>query len=318
MNRFSRVIASVGCTFLLCCGATKAQETVTPKLEPPQRLAPYTDVTRALATAKEIIHLLSTAKFESDAPDYFTSDCNTSRNHSIVRGYELAKTAYYLLGSKMEIGWYDAAYDSLALSEPYRGVLAVTWTPEIILQAISAFSELRDLPSTVRADLRSFLSELLKYRKYESFLQRSPDDLRLINERIEETCSINKSRLLEALQKGEAYDWKRERNIDKFTAQSDLDICRKRAIGSSKDIAKAYRELINASRDPDSPELDHCLDGQFNYYNTLILGAAGGIRKQSTMSPNYFLIGFWMRRRAEGSERLAEFVIERAIEALKD
>jgi len=83
-------------------------------------------------------------------------------------------------------------------------------------------------------------------------------------------------------------------------------------------IAKAYRELINTNRDPDAPELDHCLDGQFKYYNTLILGAAGGINKQSTMSPNHFLIGFWVRRRTEGSERLAEFVIERAVVALTD
>ena len=304
-------------TTIIFVALAQAEQNQTPEIMPPERLSAYADVERALTAASETISLLATAKFENDSTDFFKSTCDNPHNHGVVRGYELAKTAFFLFSSKMEKDWFDPAYDEPALSEPYRGVLAATWTSKNLARAFGLLSELNKLPPEVKADLHSFFEALLRHKRYHEFLMRRPAALSDVKQRIAETCSLEESRLLEAALKGSAYDWRRERKIDKFVAQNDLDACNKKRISGVLAEAKAYRELINANRDPDAPPIDACLDGQFNYYKTLVLGSKGGIKKKSTMSPNYYLIHFWLRRQNEGTLILASYALDQILRALK-
>ena len=81
------------------------------------------------------------------------------------------------------------------------------------------------------------------------------------------------------------------------------------------DLSSELRELINQTRDPEAPKISECLVEASPF--RLKFGVDSQIVSQKIFVPVKYMVGFWLRRKAEGMEALADAALARAVEVMK-
>jgi hypothetical protein len=81
-----------------------------------------------------------------------------------------------------------------------------------------------------------------------------------------------------------------------------------------QDLSKELRELINRTREPGIPAVSECFVSEAPF--RLTFGADRQIESVRLFTPVKYMVSFWRRRVAEGTEEFADFTIARVIRAL--
>lgn len=283
----------------------------------PRELKAYADPALTLKNVASVVSLLGTAQIERWVYEHesngkkvqtdfgLTEHCDTPKYQAFYRGMHIAHAGYYLFLARQEVGWFE--YES-PIGDPEqprrkfvglgRGVLAQLWRPESIAYLRQLVSELSRLPADRKEDLVAYLSELSAYRSHvANLVERAEGKLHDLLRRGTHEYFYNK--LFDSAVLGK----------DKKTIPDD----RKALIYS--ELSSELRKLINLTRDPDSAQISDCMVMQHGF--RIKFGTPPNIVSEKIFVPVKYMVGFWLRRRAEGLESLADFALRKAIDTLK-
>jgi hypothetical protein len=283
----------------------------------PKELTAYADTALTLKNAASVISLLAMAQLERWINEYesggkkvkndlgLTEHCDTPKYQAFYRGMHIAHAGYYLFLAKQELGWFEYASPVGDPDQPRRkfvglgrGVLARLWRPERIDDIRQLVSELAQLPPNRREDLVAYLSELRDYRLHvANLVARAESKLHDLLRR--GTPDYFSNEMFDAAVRG-----KRKESIPDHL---------KALIYS--DLSAELRKLINLTRDPDTAPVSDCMTMGYGF--RMKLGTDSLIVSEKLFVPVKYMVGFWLRRRAEGLESLTDFALSQAIDTLK-
>jgi hypothetical protein len=298
--------------------ASAQDEPVVPS-EPiiPKELTAYADVDQTLKNAGSVISLLGVAQIERWTDEYesdgkkvqhdngLTAHCDTPNHQTFYRGMHLAHAGYYLFLAKQEVGWFEYASPVGDYGQPRRkfvgfgrGVLVGLWRPERVADIHRLVSELGRLPPDRRKDLAAYLSELRAYRLHvANLIERAEGKLR------------------DLLRRGAGeYFYEELYNSAASNKNRDSIPNDKKAL-IYDELSDELRKLINSTRDPDTVPISDCMVMGSAF--RMKFGVASLIVSEKIFVPVKYMVGFWLRRRAEGLERLTDFVLSQAVNTLK-
>jgi hypothetical protein len=281
-----------------------------PQFDVPRELRSYTDEATLMNSARTVLALLKSAKFENNAGSYTSggkaydydyslkADCDTPEIRAFYRGLHLAHMAYNLFLSKQEVGWpedkgavEEFPHTTRHFASSARSLLFRYWSAAKLGGFAITTLTLLDLGDERKADLVAFLTRLREYRGHHAQLNKVRDQVDRLFVREDPAAFY-----------GSLSD-KSAPNIP--SAEKRL---------TYMELAKELRELINRTREPGVPAVSECFVSEAPF--RLTLGADSQIESVRLFTPIKYMVSFWRRRAAEGTEEFADFSIGRVIAAL--
>ena len=319
-----RICTLIGAAFsLLIATAAADNQNHFPPVSLPDPLKPYADETKTIDGATEVLHLLSTARFDEPQPRPTQAQvdskptCASAEVASFYRGLTLVQAAYFMFISKTERG-YEAVESPHplggmleplpqsfgALVRPGRELLVTVWNAERIERLLNITSDVRTYPPAVKADLVTYFTELLAFAgRYDALKRRAPTDLAKLQRRTTELYMYQRRDILE--------DAKRKGG----SAVHDAEVEHPEWIFYDA-YSKEMRLLLDANRDLGQQTVSECLDG--GHFAAVHFGEKAEITYDPYgLYPTSYMIGFWERRASEGTSNLARFAITKLLAELK-
>lgn len=275
----------------------------------PKPLQPYVDRRISLANWKSTIEFVARAKFEAHTYEVETNGVKTLQDHSLegvcnsaafksfYRGMHLSMATYYLFLSKQEVGWFEYAMplggSPLKPNRHFLGVgrasLLSLWQRDRASDIVAALASFGALPPDLKADLKSFVVELVAHRsRVENLMARSADKVHDLIARESATYFY-------------AYLLNRKHDKD----GRDLTPDHEKGL-TYNELSERLLVLFNQTRDPSEKAISNCLIGRAPF--RLLIGDKQ-INSTPDLYPMKFMTSFWLRRQAEGTDRLAESVL---------
>lgn len=313
----------------------KLKPTNIPWFELPQRLKPYADLDRVLATARSTINLMATTRFDI-SKDKIRTSCQNDKILSVYRGAVMTLGAHKAFINKMEIGWpsmnrsvaWTRGWDNSSkvwkkgdpiLTHPSRALLHTAWPTSKLAQLFILTGDLKKLPTPIRHDLRAFLIFLLEsHERWIIINKRANDSWRLVLRTQE-----------------------RDYIPAKFYAKSDAESKAslrgqdfdEEAFGRlwpgelfNTDLSPHLRKIYNSVRGPTDTAIDPCFDdlpgifpnGYFDNRDQFraTFGNEHQLVIETFIGPTKYGIMFWQRRNTEGMVALTRYLLSRIISAL--
>lgn len=278
----------------------------------PKELRAYTDEAAIMSSMKTVLALLKSAQFSNNSGSFTSGgktyeydyslqgDCDAPEVRAFYRGLHLAHMAYNLFLSKQEVGWPE---DQGAIADPprnarhfasgQRNVLFRYWSSTKLSDLFLATLALLDLGEEQKSDLIAFLSKLREFRHHHDQLAKMQVEVDRIFARENPAFYYEK-----------LYD---EKVLNAPVAEAGL---------TYQDLSKELRELINRTREPGVSAISQCLVSEAPF--RLTVGEGEQIVSVRLFVPVKYMISFWRRRAAEGTENFADAVIARLLLALRD
>lgn len=311
IHRKSVLAAGSALTFWIVAAFAQGDDGKLAERSAPAGLESYADTAIVLQNARRVVGVLGTAKFDVNASgdEKRDTECNSEEVQSFNRGYVLAHTGFNMFLALQETGFTDLAGPNRLAGEKHRrfvqfgrSALLAAWKPKQIGQLIDLRGSLRSLPASTKADLATFLTKLGEYRLHYTRLKAA------------------KPELLEDLfrRENDAYYWYHayiESNATK-DAETFSELLKQMPKGVSyselsETLDKELREVSDvAKNDPHACFIQHL--GLVISYPSEKLN-----RDYNPIYATKYMVGFWRRRAMEGTSELADFAIQRVLDALR-